>query len=280
MNMLPPASSMPLNTFKILSFDIYGTLIDWESGILANLHQLTDRLASDSPHAALKDHSDQAALWAVYKKAESELQAEQPGLKYDHLLEQVYLRIAESWGIDSKHTSELQAEARAFGGSIGTWPAFPDTVDAMTRLAKHYRLVPLSNVAREPFARTCAGPLAGVSFWRVYTAEDIGSYKPDLRNFEYLLEHLDADDRAAGGAGVTKEEVLHVAQSLFHDHVPAKTIGLTSCWIARKGPGMDGIGGDWVRELHEKGQVGYGWRFGSLGELADAVEKELEGKAD
>jgi FMN phosphatase YigB (HAD superfamily) len=105
----------------------------------------------------------------------------------------------------------------------------------MKRLGKHYKLVALSNVDRESFARTCAEPLNGVTFWRSYPAQDIGSYKPDLETFEYFLKHLNEDDKAEGGRGIAKDQNLHVSQSLFHDHKPAKQMGMSSVWINRKG---------------------------------------------
>ena len=138
-------------------------------------------------------------------------------------------------------------------------------------------------------------------FWRVYVAEEIGSYKPDLRNFEFLVEHAKLDsEEEEGGEGVRKGEICMVAQSLFHDHRPAKRMGLSSAWVSwvpnilccsrsvgegkltdtlqinRSGAGMGGV----ADELHEKGEVGYAWRVGTLGEFADLVEEafEKEGK--
>ena len=111
----------------------------------------------------------------------------------------------------STHTS-----FQAFGSQIGTWTAFPDTVAALQILKKYYKLVILSNIDNESIARTVSGPLAGADFEAVYTAQNIGSYKPDLKNFEYLLKGAEKE------LGVKKEEVLHTAQSLTHDCVPAK----------------------------------------------------------
>jgi FMN phosphatase YigB (HAD superfamily) len=130
----------------------------------------------------------------------------------------------------------------------------------------------LSNIDNESFARTNAGPLGGIKFWRVYTAQDIGSYKPDLRNFEYLLKNIDEDDKSEGGQGISKEEDLHVAQSIFHDHVPVKKIGLSSVWINRKNIGTGS--GPYFKQMHDTGEVGYGWRFSTLGEFTDEVERQ------
>ena len=195
---------------------------------------------------------------------------------YSTLLTKTYLALAAALDLDTIHNPSLTSHAQTFGNSVGSWPAFPDTVDAMQRLSKYYRLIPLSNVDRASFTRTLEGPLAAVPFWRIYIAEDIGSYKPDLRNFEYLLRKIDEDDRSEGGNGIDgKQEDLHVAQSLFHDHVPAKKMGMASVWINRSGSAMGSTG---TAELHEKGEVGYGWRFGTLGEFADEVEKQWSEK--
>ncbi|KAI9877725.1 MAG: hypothetical protein M1830_003000 [Pleopsidium flavum] len=232
----PPKRS--LTSFKLLSFDIYGTLIDWETGITTALRPLTSRLPSSNP---LK--TNHLALGQAFNKTETAIQREQPDDDDD--------------------------EATTFAASIGSWPAFPDTVAAMQTLAKHYKLVPLSNVDRASFSKTLAGPLQGVRFDAVYTAQDIGSYKPSVKNFEYLLQH------AGEEFGVGKDEVLHVAQSLTHDVVPSGEVGLASCWIARGEDGVSGMGGD-LGEL--EGKANFMWRFPDLGALAEEVGKEFAGK--
>jgi 2-haloalkanoic acid dehalogenase type II len=261
---VPPTRS--LKSFSILTFDIYGTLIDWEDGILSALQPLLTRLPAD--------HHLKSATYAEEKKIgfgkaftaiESQLQRENPGMKYSELLTDSYLRFAKELGIADDE--EVKNEAKTFGGSIGTWAAFPDTVEAMKRLKKYFKLAPLSNVDRASFQNTLDGPLQGVEFDAIYTAEQIGSYKPDLRNFDYLFEHVKQD------FGLSKEDILHTAQSLTHDHVPAKEMGLTSAWIARGPGGKTGMGGD-VDKLIGEGKVAFSWRFKSLGEMADAVEAE------
>ncbi len=152
-------------------------------------------------------------------------------MRYDRLLAEAYLLLAQEFGVDI--TDKVRSDAQTFGESIDQWQPFPDTVNAMKRLGKHYKLVPLSNVDKASFRKTCAGPLNGVPFWRVYVAEEIGSYKPDLRNFEYLIEHAKRDSEGEGEKGVEKGEICMVAQSLFHDHRPAKKMGLSSCWVSR-----------------------------------------------
>ena len=106
------------------------------------------------------------------------------------------------------------------------WPAFPDTADALRALERHYRLVILSNVHRDGFA--ASNRKLGVEFDAIYTAQDIGSYKPADANFEYLLSHLKSD------FGLEKADILHTAQSLHHDHTPARRFGLANAWIDRQ----------------------------------------------
>ena len=251
-------SSKSLTEFKLLSFDIYGTLIDWETGIYTAMAPLLKRATSSHP---LNDHM---VIIKQFNKLELKFQSEQPGLKYDQLLAHVYIELAKSLELPDVSMEE----ATAFGASVGQWPAFPDTVTAMQKLGQYYKLVVLSNVDRDSFSRTLAGPLQGVKFDAIYTAQDIGSYKPDLKNLEYLLQHVDKE------LGITKAQVLHTAQSLTHDHVPAKTMGMTSAWIARKGgeAGMGGLANDL------EGKVAYSWRFGSLAEMAEEVEKQFASK--
>jgi 2-haloalkanoic acid dehalogenase type II len=139
---------------------------------------------------------------------------------------------------------------------VGDWPAFPDTVAALHALQERYRLVILSNVDRLSFAAT--QQRLGVTFYAVHTAQDIGTYKPDVANFVYLIERLATD-------GIEKSEILHVAQSLYHDHAPANRIGLASAWIDRR---HDAAG--WGATAPPPQGVRYDFRFESLAELAAA----------
>jgi 2-haloalkanoic acid dehalogenase type II len=272
----PTVPLKPLTTFKLLSFDIYGTLIDWESSIIQSISPLLSHISPSSPHANKYSASGpgRIALAALFNSHEHDLQASNPTLRYDKLLTEAYLRLAQEFDVEI--TDAVRSDAEKFGLSVDQFQAFPDTVDAMKRLAKHYKLVPLSNVDKASFTRTCSGPLNGVPFWRVYVAEEIGSYKPSLNNFNYLIEHVKSDSQSEGNKGIEKEDILHVAQSLQHDHVPAKKMGMSSVWVNRSGAGMGGRAEEW----HQRGEVGYGWRVGSLGELADLVEEEFkkEGK--
>lgn len=257
MSTSPPTRS--LTSFKLLSFDIYGTLIDWETGITTALQPLTSRLPSSNPLKA-----NRPALAKAFNSTETDIQREQPGLLYSDVLAECFRSLAHEQDVQIENED---SEAEVFAASIGSWPAFPDTVAAMQTLGKHYKLVPLSNVDRASFSKTLAGPLQGVKFDAVYTAQDIGSYKPSVKNFEYLIR------RAGEEFGIGKGEVLHVAQSLTHDVVPCGEIGLVSCWIARGEDGVSGMGGD-LGEL--EGKANFTWRFPDLGALAKEVVKEVE----
>jgi 2-haloalkanoic acid dehalogenase type II len=170
---------------------------------------------------------------------------------YPDLLAAVHGQLAVEWDVVRN-----PAEDAAFGRSIADWPAFPDTVEALRYLKQHFRLVILSNVDRTSFR--ASNDRLGVVFDAIYTAQDIGSYKPDPRNFDYLVDRLREQ-------GTPKEKLLHVAQSLFHDHVPAQAIGLASAWIDRRHDA-----GGWGATAPVPPDVRYDFRFTSLGALAEA----------
>ncbi|KAE8440460.1 hypothetical protein EG329_007592 [Mollisiaceae sp. DMI_Dod_QoI] len=247
--------------FKVLSFDIYGTLINWESGIFEALLTLASKLpASDSHHPSNNsERENRIFLLTAYTNLEQAIQKEHPTLAYPKVLAEIYRRLATQLSVPYS-----EDEASEFGSTIGKWPAFPDTVAAMQELGKHYKLVVLSNVSRSSFNETLSGPLSGVKFDAIYTAEDIGSYKPDLRNFEFLVKHAELD------FGAKKEEILKVAQSLYHDHIPAKKMGLRpSVWIRRAGD--EALMGGKLKDY--EGQVDLADAFDTLGELAAVVKK-------
>ncbi|KAF4976628.1 hypothetical protein FZEAL_6742 [Fusarium zealandicum] len=237
-----------LSDYRLLSFDVYGTLIDWETGILDALQPLLGANNANIP----REH-----ILGVDHELERAQQTKTPDMKYSDLLATIHPQIAERLGL-SKPTAE---QDRAFGDSISRWPAFPDTVDALRRLGKHYKLVVLSNVDRESFAGSNSGPLEGVPFDLIITAEDVGSYKPDINNFEYMLREVESK------FGIAKAQILQTAQSQFHDHQPAKKMGIKSSWIDRAGAAMGNLDSPI-----------YDWKFATLGEMADALEKDIAGK--
>ena len=239
------AKTFKLSEYRVLCFDVYGTLIDWEKGILGALKPLVEKTQdrNHSPNELLK----------IYHRLEVAQQQETPDLPYSKLLSIVYGQFATELGVDQPS----QAECDVFGGSVGSWPAFPDTVSALRRLSKHYKLVVLSNTDRDSFRATNAGPLQGVPFDLVITAHDVGSYKPALRNFEYMLREV--KERL----GFEKSQILQTAQSQLHDHHPARKMDIRSVWIERPGALM----GSQEEEI-------YDWRFKTLGDMADSLEKE------
>lgn len=207
-----------LSDFKVLAFDVYGTLIDWEYGMITALKPLTDKVSHSLTHDEILE---------AHAFHESTTQRWTPGKMYRDLLPVVYRRLAEEWGVDV-----TWEECQAYGLSVRQWPAFDDSREALAYLKQHYNLVVLTNTDNLSFQGSNAR--LGVHFDGVYTAEDVGSYKPADRNFEYMLETL-------ARHGIKKDDILHTAESMFHDHVPAKTHGLANCWIYRRHD-KDGFG--------------------------------------
>ena len=239
-----------LSDYKILTFDCYGTLIDWETGIWDALQPL---LMVNGCSDVTRENALEA--FAVF---ESRQQFETPNMLYSVLLARVHAAVAAHF--DLQTTPQLGAD---FGSSVPHWPAFPDTADALRYLKTRYQLVILSNVDRVGFAAS-NGKL-GVEFDAIYTAEDIGSYKPAPANFEYLLTRLHQDH------GIEKPDILHTAQSLFHDHAPAKAVGLACAWIDRQRLSETGRWGA-TAKVDERPKTDY--LFFSMGEMADAVRAE------
>lgn len=233
---------MALKDYDVLTFDCYGTLIDWESGLYTGLGPLLRRAGVSLSRDAVLE---------IFARHESAQQAATPAMLYADLLAEVHGQLATAWGV----TRDGAEDAR-FGASIGDWPAFPDTQEALGYLKQHYKLIILSNVDRRSFAGSNAR--LGVVFDAVYTAQDVGSYKPDPRNFSYLIDRI-------AEMGIGKDRILHVAQSLFHDHVPANAMGLASAWIDRRGA----AGGSGATAPVE-GPVRYDYRFPTLGAFAEA----------
>jgi len=231
--------------FRILSFDCYGTLIDWETGIWNALQPLFRANGTNVPR--------EQAL-AGFGAIEPVVEHEHPSLLYRDLLARTHAAMATHWSMTS--STELNA---GFGNSIPDWPVFPDTIRALATLKTHANLVILSNVDRQSFAAT--NVKLGVTFDAICTAEDIGSYKPDQRNFQYLLETIQR-------LGFRKSELLHVAQSLFHDIAPAEGLGIHRCWINRRNDTATGSGATKaVRHMPS-----FDFTFPSLGELAEGFQ--------
>ena len=185
-------------------------------------------------------------------------------MRYSELLARVHAELAARAHPEHTSTAADEEAHAAFGQSIGTWPVFPDTLDALARLSKHFKLTVLSNVDRASFAHTqrvLEGPPEAqrFAFAAVYTAEDAGAYKPDPRAREYALRRVEAE------LGVKREEVIVVAVSVTHDIKPSRAVGLGTAWIMRRGSVIG-----WDEEEGRKAT----WTFETLGDMAEAAERE------
>jgi 2-haloacid dehalogenase len=199
--------ALDFSRFEVLTFDCYGTLIDWEAGILAGLRRV---LGPRGVAAAADD------LLGRYARHEAAIEAG-PYLRYREVLARSLRGVCAEMGVEA-----TDAEAAAFGGSVGAWPAFPDSAAALAALGRRFRLAVITNCDDDLFA--ASNRRLGVTFDWVVTAQQVGSYKPSERSFEVAFERI----------GRPRERILHVAQSLFHDHVPAKRLGLATVWVDRR----------------------------------------------
>ncbi|KAJ3889548.1 HAD-like domain-containing protein [Lentinula edodes] len=293
-----------LTDFKVLVFDVYGTLADWETGIFLGLKPMLSRYSASSGWSRKQ-------VLEAFSAVESDLQAKYPHLLYSDLLAKVHEvmeeRLKAGSGLpvetstvdgdpsslpissSSSNQSVLADEHVEFGQSIKDWPIFPDSYDALHTLSKHYKLVVLSNVDRTSFAHTLAklsegdstdfspetysppeseeywypqrNPKSKSPFTLVLTAQDVQSYKPALHGFEVALDVI---HREAALLNTPKDQVLWVAQSLFHDIEPVSRLGVTSVFINREGATMGFRPGP--EPIHA-------WQFVSLGKMAEAVAK-------
>ena len=237
-----------LRDYEVLSFDCYGTLIDWESGIWAALQPMLS--ANDATVS-------QPDVLAEFGRIEAALEAGNPSLRYSDVLTLVHRDLATN--LDLHSTDDMDA---AFGASVPDWPEFADSPGALAFLSERYRLVILSNVDRTSFARS--NERLKVKFDAIYTAEDIGSYKPDPANFDYLLDHLEDE------LGVTADSILHVAQSLYHDHAPAKAAGLDTVWIDRQ---RLSAGGEWGATTPIEDSPNPDHVFFTMADMASALQE-------
>jgi 2-haloacid dehalogenase len=239
---------MKLHDFTTLTFDCYGTLIDWESGMVEALKPLSGQVRKPLGRDAILE---------AHARHESAQQISTPAMKYSELLAVVYKRLAEEWDVAASWDDCL-----AYGSSVKDWPAFPDSAASLHYLKQHYRLVILSNVDNASFAHS--NNRLEVRFDAVYTAQDIGSYKPSSRNFDYMLDKL-------AGLGIAKSDILHTAESLFHDHAPANRHGLASCWIYRR-HGKQGFGAT----MNPGAIPQHNFRFNSMADLVAAHRAEAQ----
>lgn len=200
--------------FDVLTFDCYGTLIDWERGILYSLKPILTNYGVEL---------DNDVVLEIY--ADLEAKAEERDYQtYKSVLRSVLNGFGKKFNFKPS-----EEDLAAFATCVKHWPPFKDSTEALLALQSKYKLCILSNIDDDLFAYSAQN--LKVNFDTVFTAQQIGSYKPSLRNFEFAVKHL----------GVSKERILHVAQSLFHDIVPAKKLGLATVWINRRKK-KDGFG--------------------------------------
>jgi FMN phosphatase YigB (HAD superfamily) len=236
MSSLPSISS---SQYKVLSFDLYGTLLDWSAGIYPHLTPLLDsttlpqdhpyRLPFSSPYPhATSSLPKEHPLIAEFSRREAETQDNNPTIEFENVLYIAYIGIGQETGA----TVRVE-DVEAVVTSSRSWPPFPDTVEAMHKLKEAgYKLIAISNNSNAGLAAVLAGPLKDVHFDRAYSAEEIGSYKGDLRNFEHLLKGV-AELGREQGEEWGKEQLLHVAHGVGSDHVPCDKMGIRHIWVER-----------------------------------------------
>ncbi len=239
---------MKLSDFKMLTFDTYGTLIDWESGIYNALEPLLDKLP-------LKLSRDE--VLELFAECEMQQQASNPTQVYSSLLDEVSRAIAKKWQI--KISDE---EAVTFGRSVKHWPEFEDSAASLNYLRQHYLMATLTNCDRISYMGSNAR--LEIEWDAIYTAQDVGCYKPRLRNFDYMLEQARRD------LGILPNEILHVAQSLTHDMVPATSMGMTKVWINRR-HNQEGLGAT----APPQGEYTIEREFNSMADFVKAHQQEL-----
>ena len=210
---------MDYNQYKFLSFDCYGTLIDWETGIWNAFQRIV----------LLNNRTDlsKEKVLSHFAELEEAQQTNTPSMLYPEVLYNVHQQFAKRNNLQSNEGLDKE-----FGNSVPYWPAFADSADALRKLKTKFKLIILSNVNDAGFADS--NRRLGVEFDAIYTAQQIGSYKPNPANFEYMIKSVKQT------FGIKKDSILHVAQSLFHDHIPAKAVGMTTVWIDRQNLSKNG----------------------------------------
>jgi 2-haloacid dehalogenase len=201
----PPA--VDFANVEVLTFDCYGTLVDWEAGLLAGMRAVLGEAAADTPDDTLLEG---------YAAAEAEAERG-PWIPYRRVLTVALTGICRAVGVEP-----TPQQASEFADSVGEWPPFADSAAALERLATRFELGVITNCDDDLFARS--HERLGRPFRWVVTAEQVQAYKPARRGFEVALERI----------GRPRERILHVAQSLYHDHVPAQALGLATAWINRR----------------------------------------------
>lgn len=235
---------MSLRDRKILTFDVVGTLIDFEAGLINYFRPIVERVGLTI---------DDATILTSFAKAEDKQHHAAPGLPFTHMLPDIYRSMAAELGLPTSDT-----DVAGLRLSMEFWPAFPDSIAALKELRKHFRLVALTNAdnwALAHFSRTLEEP-----FDDKVTAEDVEVCKPDPQVFAYARGRNSPH-------GYRLKDYLHVAQSQFHDIGVAKRLGYQVCWIERR-HGQEGFGGS--PAVSEVTRPHY--HFTTLAQLSEAVE--------
>ncbi len=187
---------------ELITFDCYGTLVDWESGLRAAVRKVAGR--------------NDPAVFDAYLEIEAGVEAEEYRL-YRDVLEEVLSRLGDRFGFEVP-----PEKSGAFAETLPDWPLWPDTREALARLKQRYRIGVLSNIDRDLFAGTARH--LGIELDLLVTADDVRSYKPSHRHFKRMLSEI----------GGNCDVVLHAAQSLYHDCVPATELAINNVWINRR----------------------------------------------
>ena len=196
------------NQFKVLTFDCYGTLIDWESGILSTLRPILSRYQ--------KDINDTQII-ELYNEFERKIQSENEYVNYKEVLKRVMQKFGNKFEF-----SPSSSELNCLINSLWSWEAFPDTILSLKKLKEKYKIGIISNIDNDLFALT--KKQLQVKFDWIITAEQVKSYKPSLNNFKYAIEKI----------GISSDQILHIAQSIYHDITPTNSIDLPNVWVNRK----------------------------------------------
>ena len=199
---------MKFNQFKVLTFDCYGTLIDWENGILPTLRPILSNYDNDSKDAHIIE---------LFNEFERSIRRDNEYITYKEVLRRVMEQFGNTFGFKPS-SSELNCLIE----SLKNWKVFPDTVSSLKKLKEKYNLGIISNIDEDLFAYS--EQQLQVEFDWVITAGQVKSYKPSLQNFRYAIEKI----------GVSKDQILHIAQSLYHDIIPTNTLGISNVWVNRK----------------------------------------------
>lgn len=233
----------PFASFRYLTFDVVGTLIDFESGLIDSLSAIA------AEHGKTLDGEQALSL---YREARYMPEA----LRFPDDLARVYVIIAPKLGLPAE-----KALGERLRASVPNWRAFPDSAAALARLAKRYRLIAMTNAQRwahDHFAHALGNP-----FYAAFTTDDTGTEKPDPAFFEQVLAFIAKD-------GGSRDDVLHVAQSQYHDIGVSRRLGITNCWIERR-HAVKGYGGTIAPQSFTQPD----YHFTSMVELADAVDRSM-----